>query len=185
MARQHVPENRWTIALLDAQPSDQILEVGFGPGIAIEMLARYESRVRIIGVDYSAAMVAAASRRNRQAIQSGRVELWRGEAANLPFPDAAFDKAYSIHSIYFWPDALQGLRELRRVLKPGGKLVVTILPRVRWPAAPDGTLGTPECRVFSGDGLARLMREAGFAATQVVDDPARTSDSNYSVIGGC
>ena len=182
MARQHRPENAWTVSLLDAQPTDHILEVGFGPGIAIEMLARQVTSGRISGIDYSAAMVAAASRRNRSAIQADRVELRQGEAARLPFADATFDKAYSIHSIYFWPNAMHGLCEIQRVLKPGGRLVVTLLPKERWPAAPDGSVGTPECRVFGGEELARLMREAGFAQTRIEADP-QGSASNYSVVG--
>lgn len=182
MARQHRAENAWTVSLLDAQPTDQILEVGFGPGIAVEMLARVSTQGRIVGVDVSAAMVAAATRRNQAAVRAGRVELRQGEAANLPYSDATFDKAYSIHSIYFWPNTMQGLCEIRRVLKRFGKLIVTILPKERWPASPDGTLGTPDCRVFGGDELARLMHEAGFASTAITDDPARGSASNYSIV---
>jgi SAM-dependent methyltransferase len=183
MARQHRAENAWTVSLLDAQPTDQILEVGFGPGIALEMLACVVTQGRITGVDASTEMVATASRRNRAAIRAGRVELRQGEAASLLFSDATFDKAYSIHSIYFWPNTMQGLCEMRRVLKPGGRLVVTILPKERWPVSPDGTLGTPDCHVFGGDELARLMREAGFASTAITDDPARGSASNYSIVG--
>jgi SAM-dependent methyltransferase len=185
MARQHRAENAWTVSLVDAQPADQILEVGFGPGVAVEMLARIITRGRIVGVDASAAMVASASRRNRAALRAGRVELRQGEAASLPFSDATFDKAYSIHSIYFWPNVMNGLCEIRRVLKPGGRLVITILPKERWPVSPDGSLGTPDCRVFGGDELARLMREAGFKSTQVADDPQRRSASNYSIVGLC
>src|SRR5437763_6217631 len=75
MAQQHVPENAWTVALLDAQPADRILEIGFGPGIAIEALARVVTRGHIVGIDYSHAMVAAASRRNGPAIRAGCVAL--------------------------------------------------------------------------------------------------------------
>jgi ubiquinone/menaquinone biosynthesis C-methylase UbiE len=183
MARQHRPENAWTVGLLDAQPADHTLEVGFGPGIAVEMLALVVTSGLVAGVDFSSAMVAAARRRNRAAVHAGRVDLRRGEAASLPFGDARFDKAYSIHSIYFWPKALDGLREIRRVLKPGGKVVVTILPKERWPAAADGSLGTPECKVYSGNELARLMLDAGFARTRIDDDPQRGGASNYSVVG--
>src|SRR5438477_6922689 len=109
MAQQRVPENAWTVALLDAQPADRILEIGFGPGIAIEALARVVTRGHVVGIDYSHAMVAAASRRNGPAIRAGYVALQYGEAARLPFSNAAFDKAYGIHTIYFWPDAPAGL----------------------------------------------------------------------------
>ena len=183
MARQHVPENAWTVALLDAQPADRILELGFGPGIAVEALARVVTRGQIAGVDASRAMVAAARRRNRQAIRAGRVSLQYGEAARLPYPDAAFDKAYGIHTIYFWPDAPAGLKEMHRVLRPGGMAVLTILPQERWPASPDGSLGTPECRVYSGAGLMQLMRAAGFSQTRIASDRDPAKASNYSAVG--
>jgi SAM-dependent methyltransferase len=128
-------------------------------------------------------MVAAASRRNRQAIRAGRVELQYGEASHLPFPNAAFDKAYGIHTIYFWPDVPAGLKELRRVLRPGGLLVITILPKERWPAATDGSLGTPECHVFSGGELEELMGAAGFSRTRIESDSDPSKASNYSVVG--
>lgn len=183
MAKQHVPENTWTVALLDAQPADHILEVGFGPGISIEALSRVVTQGHIAGVDYSRAMLAAASRRNRQAIRAGRVELHHGEAAHLPFPNATFDEAYGIHTIYFWPDAPAGLKELRRVLRPDGLLVLTILPKERWPAAPDGSLGTPECHVYSGAELAELMSAAGFSRSRIASDPDTAKPSSYSVMG--
>jgi len=141
------------------------------------------TRGHVAGVDYSRAMVAAASRRNRRAIRDGRVELQYGEAAQLPFADAAFDKAYGIHTIYFWPDAPAGLKELRRVMRPGGLLVITILPKERWPAAPEGSLGTPECQVYSGAELAELMGAAGFTQTRVESDADTSKASNYSVVG--
>jgi len=183
MAQQHVPENAWTVALLDALPADRILEIGFGPGIAVEALARIVTRGQIAGVDYSRAMVAAASRRNREAIRDGRVALQVGEAARLPFPDGAFDKVYGIHTIYFWPDGPAGLKEMHRVLRPGGTAVLTILPKERWPAAPDGSLGTPECRVYAGAELMELMRATGFSRTRIESDPDPAKASNYAVVG--
>ncbi|MFN8448275.1 MAG: class I SAM-dependent methyltransferase [Anaerolineae bacterium] len=99
MAQQHRPENQWTVNLLDVQPIDHILEVGFGPGIAIHEVARRAAFVG--GVDFSRAMLTSASKRNASAIREGMVDLRLGDAARLPFADASFDKAYSIHSIYF------------------------------------------------------------------------------------
>jgi SAM-dependent methyltransferase len=183
MARQHEPENAWTVALLDPQPADRILEVGFGPGIAIEALACIVTQGRIAGVDYSRAMIAAASRRNRRAIHEGRVELRYGEASHLPFADGTFDKAYGIHTIYFWPEPATGLKELWRALRPGGLMVMTILPKERWLAAADGSLGTPDCMPYSGAEIAQMMQAAGFAQTRIESDRNTGKASNYSVVG--
>ncbi len=175
MAQQHVPENEWTVGLLDVQPDDHILEIGFGPGIAIELLLPGLVGGKIAGIDYSHTMVEAARRRNREAVQSGQLDLRWGEAHQLPFDDAIFDHVFSIHSIYFWPEPRQSLQEIQRVLKPGGTLVLTILP------AEDIT-GTPEFKPYSGSELRGLLVEAGFDDTRIERDALERSPSNFSLV---
>src|SRR6476660_5168526 len=101
MARQHQPENRWTVNLLDVHPADHILEIGFGPGIAVEAVANRTANGLVAGIDFSQTMVIAARKRNAANVHAGKVDLRYGDAANLPFAENSFDKAYSIHSIYF------------------------------------------------------------------------------------
>jgi ubiquinone/menaquinone biosynthesis C-methylase UbiE len=182
MARQHQPENRWTVHLLDVKPTDHILEIGFGPGIAVEAVARRASDGLVAGVDFSRIMVAAARQRNAQAVRRGTVDLRHGDAARLPFPDSSFDKGYSIHSIYFWPEPLAAMREACRVLKPAGLFILTVLPKAKWnPDNPDAA-GTPECRPYSGDELVSLLTLAGFTDPRIEADTNPEFRSNYSVI---
>ena len=171
MARQHQPENLWTVNLLDVQPNDHILEIGFGPGIAVEAVAQRATNGLVAGVDFSATMVALASQRNVGAIRAGCVDLRKGDAAHLPFADAAFDQAYSIHSIYFWPEPAAALREIHRVLKRGGRLILTVLPKEKWkPETPDAA-GTPECIPYTGSDLKRLLLGVGFSDITIAADP--------------
>ncbi|MGI9058432.1 MAG: class I SAM-dependent methyltransferase [Ktedonobacteraceae bacterium] len=158
MAEQHEPENEWTVALLSVQPTDHILEIGFGPGTTIQRLAALASEGQVTGIDFSHTMLQVARKRNALAIKAGCVNLTYGNATNLPYSENSFDKALSIHALYFWPDALQTLQEIQCVLKPGGMLVLTLLPREKWPG--DGK-GTPDCRVYSADDVEKLMLEAG------------------------
>ena len=181
MAQQHQPENLWTVNLLNVQPTDHILEIGFGPGFAVEQAVRRASRV--CGVDFSPTMVAAANERNADAIRAGKVDLRQGDAAQIPFGDALFDKAYSIHSIYFWPDPLAALREIHRVLKPGGLLILTVLPKEKWNPENPELAGTPECKPYSGDDLQRMMSSVGFTDINIAADTNPAHDSNYSVMG--
>lgn len=183
MARQHIPENEWTVSLLDPQPGDHILEVGFGPGFAIECVARHVTQGRVAGVDFSPTMVAAASRRNRKAIASGVVDLHDGDAASLPFEDGSFDKVFSIHSIYFWPQPTQALREIHRVLRTNATLVLTILP-MDDPVAPvtSSTPGAYSFTPYSGERLVRMLGEVGFTSARIEIDPEKRSPSNYSVV---
>ena len=108
-----------TIALLDVQPHDRVLEIGFGPGVGIELLSGVVSSGHVAGVDVSEEMVEQARIRNVEAIQRGKVELRRGSVEALPFASEMFDKAMAINAMQVWPDAVAGLREIARVLKPG------------------------------------------------------------------
>ncbi len=183
MAQHHQPENLWTVNLLNVQPSDHILEVGFGPGIAIKEVARRASQGFVAGIDFSRTMVAAARKRNAQAIRSGEVDLCYGDAAALPFLNNTFDKIFSIHSIYFWPDPMMALREINRVLKTGGLLILTVLPKEKWnPANPDAA-GTPECKPYSGDELKTMLGESGFSDLRIEADARSDVPSNFSVTG--
>ena len=126
MVRQHRPETTWTINLLDIQPADTVLEIGFGAGRGIKLAAEKAGDGRVVGIDLSEVMVRAATRRNIQAVKTGRVELSQGNITALPFEDQHFDKIMTIHTLYFWLESLQALSELYRVLKPGGRLVITL-----------------------------------------------------------
>lgn len=118
------------IDLLNVSSHERVLEVGFGPGVAIAALSGKAARVA--GVDISDVMVEQARARNADAIAAGRVELHQGAADQLPFADDSFDKALSINSIQIWPEPAAGLREIHRVLKPNGRLVLGFVRPALW-----------------------------------------------------
>jgi ubiquinone/menaquinone biosynthesis C-methylase UbiE len=128
MAHETADFNEQATRLLQPAPSDWVLEIGFGHGRTIERLAKTVNRGRVCGVDVSESMLNVAIRRNRRAIDEGRMELRRGDCASLPFDDASFDGALSVHTLYFWSDPAACLRETRRVLRPGARLVLGFLP---------------------------------------------------------
>jgi len=128
MARSTRQRNAWTLSLLDIGQDDHILEVGFGPGALIQVLAARATKGVVAGVDLSPVMLQQASRRNAEAIREGRVRLQLGSALALPFEDASFDLALSANSLPFWPDQEAGVKEIRRVLKPGGVIAIVLQP---------------------------------------------------------
>jgi ubiquinone/menaquinone biosynthesis C-methylase UbiE len=122
MERKNPPGNAWLVELLDAGPEDRVLEIGFGPGLAVERNAARAAFVA--GVDHSPLMVRKAARRVRGALREGRVDLREGTVEALPFADGSFTRAMALNSLQFWPSAEAGLRELHRVLAPGGRLAL-------------------------------------------------------------
>jgi ubiquinone/menaquinone biosynthesis C-methylase UbiE len=101
----------------------EVLDVGTGPGHAALLFAQLRPQVRVVGVDSSPTMIRIAGTKAKGA---GRPNIMfqEGDALALPFEDERFDLVYSIASIKHWPDRTQGVREIFRVLKRGGTMVV-------------------------------------------------------------
>jgi len=153
MARTNADCGAWVTDLLEVRANDSVLEVGFGPGVTIQRLSKLAAAGHVAGIDSSREMVEQARARNAAAIQSGRVDLRHGSVESLPFGDASFDKALAINSMQVWPDAAAGLREMRRVIKPGGGIALGFT-------------------IYSGQpnrGLAETLTAAGFAKAHVLD----------------
>ena len=128
LALKNRERNAWAISMLDIKPDDHVLEIGFGPGQAIQEVVKLTPNGFVVGIDLSDAMVVQASKRNAAAIRSGRVLLQQGAESPLPFEDNKFNKVFAVNSMQFWSNPIEGLQEVRRVLKPGGRVVITIQP---------------------------------------------------------
>jgi ubiquinone/menaquinone biosynthesis C-methylase UbiE len=163
MARTNQKCAAWVIDLLGIQPNDSVLEVGFGPGVGIELLAKSMSGGYVAGVDPSEEMVEQAKARNVKAIESGRVDLRCGSVESLPFEGSTFDKALAVNSMQVWPDAVAGLREMRRVMKPGGRIALGFTPY-----SGQSKSGLPEMLTAAGFTEAHLVEaEEGFCALAI------------------
>lgn len=118
-------DNYWTVSLLDIGETSKVLEIGFGTGLAIAEAAKIATHGQIYGIDHSETMLEVAQKRNRKAVEFGRVILRLGNVMVLPFEDNSFDIVYSINCIYFSELPTQGLAEIYRVLKPEGTVAIT------------------------------------------------------------
>lgn len=153
----NVRRNRWAVSLLDIQPTDRVLEIGFGPGIAIGELARRAAEV--YGVDHSDVMVRQARRRNR----APHVHLIQASVDQLPDFGAPLDAVLAVNTVGFWAEPVERLRQVRQRLKPGGRIALVSQPRV-----------TRDTTDRVAEKLTELLTRAGFgeSKTEILDlDP--------------
>ena len=146
--------NRWVVSLLDLRPAGQVLELGFGPGVAVAELVRAGAG-HVYGIDHSGVMLRQASRRNAAAIRAGRVTLIRASVDQIPPAlDGPFDAILAVNSLAFWPAPAERLAELRQRLAPGGgRIAIVYQPRCAG-ATSDTTRGAAR-------EIEDLLREAG------------------------
>ncbi len=124
LARVNRAANEWAVSLLALTPSDQVLEIGFGPGLGLEQIKARVPQGFVAGVDTSKLMLQTASRRNAAAIAAGCMELKDADMTALPYPDDRFDKGLAVQVVNYLPDPLAGVHELFRVMKPNGRAVL-------------------------------------------------------------
>jgi ubiquinone/menaquinone biosynthesis C-methylase UbiE len=151
--------NAWVVSLLDARPGDRVLEIGFGPGLAIRELTRVAPECYVCGIDHSELMLRQASRRNAEGIRRGAVNLRLGSVEELPVFEAPFDKILAVNTALFWSEPDARFQELRHLLRPSG--VIAIVHQPRGPGASDETAEA------KGQEIAAALLRAGFSKARV------------------
>jgi ubiquinone/menaquinone biosynthesis C-methylase UbiE len=167
------PMQEAAVELLAVERGSRVLEIGFGTGALVQRLAALATSGQVAGVDLSELMVAQATRRNWQAVRAGRVDLRWGGVSELPFADQAFDRVVAINSFQFWPSPLDDLWEVRRVLAPGGRLVLGM----RQTLAPHPRSLTPEQLLE----VRCLLEQTGFRTVDQVERHHGRGTSVYLV----
>lgn len=164
----NVRRNRWAVELLDIQPTDRVIELGCGPGVAVAALADRATQGLVVGVDHSEVVISQARRRNADLIRQGRVRLIHAPVERLQVTDGPFDAALAVNTVGMWPEPTIRLREIARQLRRGGRIALVSQPR-----CPGATAATSAA---AGDRLAAQLSDAGYTVTRVetlnLDPPA-------------
>lgn len=143
-------------------PGDRVLELGFGSGYGLKRLASISRIGKLCGIDHSGIMVDAAARSNRAAIARGEMQLVCGDFQTLPWESGTFDRVLLVNVVYFFGLNGSELREINRVLKPGGMVVAYATAKSsmrRWPFCEPATH-----RLFDRQELAAMFVRDGFPA---------------------
>jgi ubiquinone/menaquinone biosynthesis C-methylase UbiE len=164
MARETARFNDEVLDALAIAPGEHVLEIGFGHGRTLLAAAGRVPDARFAGLDIAATAVRAAGRRCRDLVAAGRLDLRAGDGDALPWPDATFDAAFTVHTLYFWPAPERQLSEARRVLRPGGRVVLGFRERTdeavrRFPA--------PTYRFHASEEVGAMLARAGLAVSEL------------------
>jgi len=175
MNREHEKVWRWGLEHVTIAPDAIILDVGCGGGGAVKILAQAAFHGKVCGVDYSEDVLLIARQVNRALVKQGRVEIKHGSVSDLPFPDDTFDLATAFETTMFWPSLVDDLRKVRRVLKPGGILLIANEAyadarfeerNARWSRLANFQLQTPE-------ETHQCLVEAGYAQVEIDTIPEK------------
>jgi ubiquinone/menaquinone biosynthesis C-methylase UbiE len=153
--------NARVLDLLGVQEGHRVLEIGFGNGRAAAEVVGRAADVRYAGVDISPTMVDEANRFNAALVAAGRASFRLASADRMPFEDANFHRVFAIGVMHFWKDAITPLREIRRVMRPGGLAVMGALDAQSPPPFARPEFGF---HLRSAAEWIELWRQAGFAA---------------------
>ncbi len=150
----NVARNQWIAEILDPPAGARILEIGHGPGIAIEALVPHLDGGHITGLEISELMSSTAARRNKDAVARGDVDFRVGDSASPPADLTDLDIIYAVNAAMFWTAPAEAIAELISRLSPGGELVFVFMP--------------PPTSTESAETVAALTAEQ-FAAAGLID----------------
>ncbi len=174
--RANASVNQLVFDNLQHDAQSRLLEIGFGGGDLLFRIAGGLAGGSIDGVDLSVEMLANARVRTARLGLGETVNLHLGSADTLPFADATFDCACSVHTIYFWPDLNAGLMQLARVVKPGGGLVLGFSSAS---ALVEDGYTERGFRAYSCEQLVDACHACGFATDRLVSTSRKRGGEVY------
>ena len=175
---RHSKVTDWGLSHITVKPQDTILDVGCGGGKTVSKMAAIATQGKVFGLDYSDVSVAVAKKLNARWIQMGRVEIQEGSVSALPFAADTFDLITAIETHFWWPDLPGGMREILRVLKPGGTLAI-IAEIYRGAATKTAQLAEKYIsrsgmKFLSVDEHRALFADAGYSDSRIVTESGKS-----------
>lgn len=169
MNKTHGPVTEWALSFMDPTGADRLLDIGCGGGATMERLAKLAPQARITGLDHSPISVQESKEFNQALIDEGRVEVLEASVEELPFEDNTFDRITTVESFYFWPAPQENLKEVRRVLKPGGRffLIADIYGKAGLDQTTLENIDLYDLFNPSKEEFLILFRNAGFIAVKI------------------
>lgn len=174
MNESHESMAQWGVGHFEVADDAKILDIGCGGGRNIQRFAaQISEKGRVVGIDYSEVSVEKSIQLNRKAIDRGIVNVIQASVSDMPFYDETFDMATCFETIYFWPDFINDLKEVKRVLKPDGFIFICneAVYREGEMEKYDDLVELLDMKIYSEDVLKQSLETAGFKDfTSYLDD---------------
>ena len=158
--------NLHTLAVLNPQANQHILEIGMGNGMFVQNILNLYESIKYTGLDYSADMVKQALRINERFISSGRAVFSEGNIEQPPFENDSFNQIFTVNTLYFWKDIESGLRSLKKLLKPSGRLIISIRPKDNMQELP---VTRYNFNLFDREEILELLNLVGFVNIELTE----------------
>lgn len=177
MNSRHSKVTDWGLAHVSIQEDDIVLDVGCGGGRTVGKLAAIVTNGKVHGLDHSKDSVAVACKINKERIDTGRVEIREGSVSHLPFSQNFFDFVTAVETHFWWSDLPGDMREVYRVLKPGGTLIVITEvykgANTKTAKLVEKYLPQSGMALLSVNEHRQLFVDAGFSDIQIIEEPAK------------
>ena len=170
--------------ILNPHKNSLVLEIGMGNGLFIKDLFNISNPLKYIGLDFSQTMIDEATTSNQNFMNQQKVSFIKGSVETLPFEDNSIDYVTTTNTIYFWPNLIENTKEIYRVLKPNGKLLIGYRSKELMDQI---EVANYSFNKYTVDEIEQLLKNIGFQKidTEIIPEPDLDFDGKIMKMAGC
>lgn len=165
MDKDHTPIALWSYTNMEIKDDDVLLDIGCGSGLNVKRLHEKSPNAKSYGVDYSSTCVKKAIEKNKDLVEKGCVDIIEADVQSLPFDDESIDVVTAFSTIFFWPNLIECFKEVKRVLKPGGKFYMIQGINGIYSSELLDDVRNDNCNFLNDDELKELLLESGYSSS--------------------
>lgn len=160
----HFELTNWGFEKINIKKNDVILDIGCGGGRTVNRMASIAAKGKTFGIDYSTDCVKWSKDYNEKFIEDGSVEILHASVEKIPFENDKFDVISAVETIYFWPNLIENFKEVKRVLKPSGKLVIIceMYSSENFKERNDEFVAISDMEIHTPEELKLILEKAGY-----------------------